>query len=55
MLILNRKVEQGFVINENIRVVILAIKRDRIKIGIEAPREIPILRDEIIERGKDGK
>jgi carbon storage regulator len=50
MLILTRKVDQGLVIGGNITVAILGIDRDSVKIGIDAPKEIQILRNELAER-----
>lgn len=50
MLVLTRKPEQDIVINGNIVVRILSVERDRVKIGIIAPRDIPVLRGELLER-----
>ncbi len=50
MLVLTRKVEQGIVIGDNIYVRILSVERDRVKLGIEAPKDIPILREELTKR-----
>lgn len=47
MLALSRKVGESIVINDNITVTILAIAKDQIKIGIDAPREVSIHRKEI--------
>ncbi|MBQ9503574.1 MAG: carbon storage regulator CsrA [Lachnospiraceae bacterium] len=47
MLTLSRKKNESLVINNNIEVTILDIKGDQIKIGIAAPREVPIYRKEI--------
>lgn len=50
MLILTRKIDQGIVISGNIVVRVLGVERDRVKIGIDAPLEIPVLRQELLER-----
>jgi carbon storage regulator len=47
MLILTRKVDQGIVISGNILVRVLGVERDRVKIGISAPEEITVLRQEL--------
>jgi carbon storage regulator len=54
MLILTRKVDQGIVIQGNILIKVLGVERDRVKIGIAAPGEIAVLRQELIDRGRDG-
>jgi len=50
MLVLTRKVDQGIVIAGNIYVRVLGVERDRVKIGIAAPTEIPVLRQELLDR-----
>jgi len=50
MLVLTRKIDQGIVIAGNIVVRILGVERDRVKIGIAAPTEIPVLRQELLDR-----
>ena len=47
MLTLSRKKGESLVINNNIEVTILDIRGDQIKVGIAAPREIPVYRKEI--------
>ena len=47
MLVLRRKVEEGILIDGRILVKILGIDGDSIKIGIEAPRDVPVYRSEI--------
>ncbi len=54
MLILTRKVDQGIVISGNILVRVLGVERDRVKIGISAPGEITVLRQELCHEGEDG-
>ena len=50
MLILTRKIDQGIVISGNILVRVLGVERDRVKIGISAPLEVTVLRQELLER-----
>lgn len=47
MLTLSRKKNESVVINNNIEVTVLDVKGDQIKIGISAPKEVPIYRKEI--------
>ncbi len=54
MLVLTRKVDQGIVISGNIYVRVLGVERDRVKIGISAPLDISVLRQELLERERDG-
>ena len=49
MLILTRKIDQGIVIQGNILVRVLGVERDRVKIGITAPGEITVLRQELCD------
>ena len=55
MLILTRKIDQGIIIAGNIHVRVLGVERDRVKIGISAPREVTVLRDELVERDQRAK
>ena len=43
MLALARKVNESIVINDDVEVTILEIKGDQVKIGIKAPKSVPIL------------
>ena len=47
MLALSRKKIEALVINNNIEITILDIKGDQVKIGISAPKQIPIYRKEV--------
>ncbi len=49
MLVLDRKVHEGFWIEGRIFVKVLSIGRRRIKLGIEAPRELSIVREELVK------
>ncbi len=53
MLALARKVNETIVINNNIEVTLLEIKGDQVKIGIDAPKSIPIYRKEIFLQIQD--
>lgn len=50
MLIISRKKDEGLIIGDNISVRILDVSGDTVKIGIEAPRQIPVHREEIYKR-----
>ena len=47
MLVLSRKPGQTLVIGDDVVVTILEVNGERVKIGVEAPREIPVLRGEL--------
>lgn len=50
MLILTRRVGEKVIIAEDVTVTVLAIKGNQIRIGIDAPRDVQIHREEIYER-----
>lgn len=50
MLALSRKKGESLVLNHNIEITILEIRGDQIKLGINAPKEVPIYRKEIYEQ-----
>ena len=47
MLALSRKKNEALIINNNIEVTILEVKGDQVKIGITAPKEVPVYRKEV--------
>ena len=47
MLALSRKKGEAIVVNNNVEITILEVKGDQVKIGITAPKEVPIYRKEV--------
>jgi carbon storage regulator len=57
MLVLTRKGNQSIMIGDDIEVSVLAIMGEKVRIGIEAPRSVPVFRKEVyleIQQGRDG-
>ncbi len=50
MLILTRKPGETVVIGEEVRITVLAVRGSQIKLGIDAPREVRVNREEVLER-----
>lgn len=49
MLVLSRKKNESIVINDNIEIVVVEIRGDKVRLGVEAPKEIPVHRREVYE------
>ncbi|PTY40121.1 carbon storage regulator CsrA [Brachyspira hampsonii] len=49
MLVLSRKINQSIVIGDNIEIMLVDIRGDQIKLGINAPRNVKIFRKEVYE------
>ncbi len=47
MLALSRRKDEALVINNNIEITVLEIKGEQVKLGISAPKEIPVYRKEV--------
>lgn len=50
MLALSRKKNEAIIINNNIEITILEVRGDQVKIGITAPKEVPVYRKEVYEQ-----
>lgn len=58
MLVLSRKVDESIMIGDDVEVVICDVRGDKVRLGITAPKTIPVHRREIydaIQKEKDGK
>ena len=53
MLVLARKLDESIVIGENINIKIISIDKGVVKLGIDAPRDVSIIRNELLEDVKD--
>ena len=49
MLVLSRKKNESIIINDDITIVVVEIRGDKVRLGIEAPKEIPVHRNEVYE------
>ncbi len=49
MLVLSRKKDESIVINDSIIVTVVEIRRDKVRLGFEAPKDVPIHRREVYE------
>lgn len=49
MLVLSRKKDECIVINDNITIVVVEIRGDKVRLGIEAPKEVPVHRREVFD------
>ena len=54
MLVIDRKLEEGFWIDDRIFIKVLGIGRRRVKLGIDAPADLLIAREELRQRSGDG-
>jgi carbon storage regulator len=57
MLVLTRKGNQSIMIGDDIEVTVLAVMGEKVRIGIEAPRSVPVFRKEVyleIQQDRDG-
>ena len=49
MLVLSRKKNESIVINNDIKIVVVEIRGDKVRLGVEAPREVPVHRREVYD------
>jgi len=49
MLVLSRKKNESIVIDDDITIVVIEIRGDKVRLGIEAPKEVPVHRREVFD------
>ena len=49
MLVLSRKKNESIVIDDRITIVVVEIRGDKVRLGVEAPKEVPVHRREVYE------
>lgn len=49
MLVLSRKKNESIVINDNIIVTVVEVRGDKVRLGVQAPKEVPVHRSEVHE------
>ena len=49
MLVLSRKKNESIIINNDIKIVVVEIRGDKVRLGVEAPREVPVHRREVYD------
>ena len=55
MLVLSRKINETIIINDNIVITVVDIRGDKVRLGIEAPKDVPVHRQEVYDAIKRGE
>ncbi len=55
MLVLSRKKNESIVINDQIVVTVIEVRGDKVRLGIEAPKEVPVHRREVYDKIKEAE
>ncbi|MHB9044498.1 MAG: carbon storage regulator CsrA [Pirellulales bacterium] len=55
MLVLSRKKNESIVINNDITIVVVEIRGDKVRLGVDAPKEVPVHRREVYEAIRRGE
>lgn len=53
MLILTRKVNESLIVGDNITITVLGVKGNQVRIGVDAPKDVAVHREEIYQRISD--
>lgn len=49
MLVLSRKTDESIIINDHIRITVVEVRGDKVRIGIEAPKDVTVHRQEVYD------
>ncbi len=49
MLVLSRKIEESIIIRDDIRITVIGIRGDKVRLGIDAPKYVPVHRKEVYD------
>lgn len=55
MLILTRRISESIIIGDDVKITVLGVKGSQVRLGIDAPKEVSVHREEIYERIKHEK
>jgi carbon storage regulator len=47
VLVLSRKKNESIIINDNVKIVVVEIRGDKVRLGVEAPKDVPVHRQEV--------
>ena len=55
MLILTRRIGENIMIGDDVRITVLGVKGNQVRVGVDAPKHVAVHREEVYERIKAGK
>lgn len=50
MLILTRRISESIIVGDDVKITVLGVKGNQVRLGIDAPKDLPVHREEIYER-----
>lgn len=50
MLILTRRISESIIVGDDVKITVLGVKGNQVRLGIDAPKNLPVHREEIYER-----